>query len=337
MKKIFVFAVVFLISLEATWAQTGIIKGRVSNSISNESLPFATLVIQGLNQAVQSDIDGLYSFTNLKPGTYNVECILLGYGKKVEYEVVVDNNLPAMVNFKLDEQGKQLKEVKVVASDKFYRTEESPLSLRTIGSNEIVRNPGSNRDISKVIQSLPGVAGTLSYRNDILVRGGGPAENRFYLDGIEIPNINHFATQGSTGGPVGLLNVDLIREAEFYTGAFPANRGNALSSVLELKNKDGRTDHWGGTGTFSYTASGISVEGPLGKKASAIFSVRQSYLQVLFKQIGLPFLPTFNDYEAKISIKPNKKNDITLLLLGAIDKFAFNPGASNTADSGRRE
>lgn len=83
---------------------------------------------------------------------------------------------------------------------------------------------------------MPGVTYTASFRNDIIIRGGAPNENRFYLDGIEVPNINHFATQGSSGGPVGMINVDFIREVEFYSGAFPVNYGNALSSVFPLNN-----------------------------------------------------------------------------------------------------
>ncbi|MFN0274141.1 MAG: TonB-dependent receptor [Chitinophagales bacterium] len=336
LKKLFFCLTITFLSLHS-FSQNGVIKGRVSNAVSNEDIPFAVIQLQETAFGAVSNEEGFYEIRNIPPGTYNLICNIIGYKQEVEYEIMVSNNMPATVDFQLFENDNELGEVTITATDKFFRTDESPLSLRTIGSNEIVRNPGSNRDISKVIQSLPGVAGTLSYRNDILVRGGGPAENRFYLDGIEIPNINHFATQGSTGGPVGLLNVDFIREADFYSGAFPANLGNALSSVLVLKNKTGRTDRWGGTGTFTYTASGISLEGPLGTKASALLSVRQSYLQVLFKQIGLPFLPTFNDYEAKISIQPDKKNQLNILLLGAIDRFAFNPDAVNNKDSVRSE
>lgn len=334
--------VLFIVFLHAFFSDCfaqngGIIRGRVADAVSNESIAFATVQIQETVFGAVTDTAGFYEIMNIPPGAYNIICNMPGYNKKVEYEVQLGQNMPVTIDFQLYENPMQLSEVTIEGSDKFFRTDESPLSLRTIGSNEIIRNPGSNRDISKVIQSLPGVAGTLSYRNDILVRGGGPAENRFYLDGIEIPNINHYATQGSTGGPVGLLNVDFIREADFYSGAFPANRGNALSSVLDLKNKNGRTDRWGGTGTFTYTASGVSLEGPLGEKASALLSFRQSYLQVLFKQIGLPFLPTFNDYEAKVFVQPDKKNQLTFLMLGAVDKFAFNADAVNNDDSVRSE
>ena len=118
------------------------------------------------------------------------------------------------------------------------------MSVRSIGTNEIKQNPGGGRDISRALRSLPGVAAIPSFRNDIVIRGGAPNENRFYLDGIEIPNINHFATQGASGGPVGMINVDLVEGVDFYAGAFPAARGNVLSSVMEFRFKEPRTDQW---------------------------------------------------------------------------------------------
>jgi hypothetical protein len=144
--------------------------------------------------------------------------------------------------------------------------------MRSIGEAEIKRNPGGNRDISKVLQSLPGVASVPSFRNDLIVRGGSPNENRFFLDGIEVPNINHFATQGASGGPVGLLNVDFINEVDFYSGAFPANRGNALSSVLDLKFKDGRADKAGLNFTLGATDLAGTFDGPIGKNSTLIAS-----------------------------------------------------------------
>ena len=174
--------------------------------------------------------------------------------------------------------------------------------MRRIGIQDIEKSPGANRDISKVIQSFPGVASTPVQRNDIIVRGGGPSENSFYLDGIEIPNINHFATQGASGGPVGIINVDFIREVDFFSGAFPANRGDALSSVLEFKQKDGNKEKLETQGTLGASEVALTFDGPIGEKTSFIFSARRSYLQILFSVLELPFLPTYND--AQFKIKP---------------------------------
>jgi outer membrane receptor for ferrienterochelin and colicin len=319
----FLVFILFTISSNISLAQTGIIQGRIADAKNNESIPFANVVISGSTSGGSSDLDGNFIIQNLTPGLYNVEVSFLGYKGKVEYEVQVFNNKPAQVDFSMEEDSKTLEAV-VIKANPFEKKEESPVSVRTIGVNEIERNPGGNRDISKALQSLPGVASSVAFRNDLIVRGGAPNENRFYLDGIEIPNINHFATQGSSGGPNGLINVNFIREVEFFSGAFPANRGNTLSSVLNFKMKNPRKDRIGGNFTLGSSDAGLTIEGPIVKGHSFMFSYRRSYLQFLFKLIGLPFLPTYDDFQLKYKAKINDKNEITVIGLGAIDQFKLN-------------
>ncbi len=329
MKSIFTAILILIASLG--FAQTGVIKGNIKNQINNESLPSVTVIVQGTNVGTLSDFDGKYSLEKLKPGFYNIEFKYIGYKSKIVYEVQVSNSKPAILDIELEEESKNIAEV-VVKGATFYKPQESPVSLRTIGVSEIKRNPGGNRDISKVIQSLPGVASTVSFRNDIIIRGGAPNENKFYLDGIEIPNINHFATQGSTGGPVGLINVDFVREVDFYSGAFPSNRGNALSSVFDFKFKDGRTDRTGASLTLGSSDLATVVEGPIGKKTTFIASYRRSYLQFLFKALELSFLPEYNDFQFRVKTKIDDKNEITFIGLGALDDFSLNLDANKTED-----
>ena len=310
-------------------AQSGVIKGFVFNSTSNQPIEFATVAIEGTTLGMQTNETGNYEFKNLSPGLYNLVVSYVGFKKKSVLEIQVSNAKPAIVDVDLDETASELNEI-VVQGSSFNRSEESPVSLRTIGVNEIQRNPGGNRDISKVIQSFPGVSYTASFRNDIIIRGGAPNENRFYLDGVEVPNINHFATQGASGGPVGMINVDFIKEVEFYSGAFPANRGNTLSSVFNFTQKDGRSDRLGLTSTVGSSDIGLTLEGPITKKSTFLISARRSYLQFLFKTLGLPFLPTYNDFQFKNRIKINTKNEITIIGLGAIDDFALNLSADST-------
>lgn len=312
-------------------AQNGIIRGSIKNAINNEALPSVTVIVQGTTIGVLSDLDGKYSIEKLKPGFYNIEFKYIGFKSKMVYEVQVSNSKPAILDIDLEEESKNISEV-VVRGATFYKPQESPVSLRTIGVSEIKRNPGGNRDISKVIQSLPGVASTVSFRNDIIIRGGAPNENKFYLDGIEIPNINHFATQGSTGGPVGLINVDFVREVDFYSGAFPSNRGNALSSIFDFKFKDGRTDRVGASLTLGSSDLATVVEGPIGKNTTFIASYRRSYLQFLFKALELSFLPEYNDFQFRVKTKIDDKNEITFIGLGALDDFSLNLDANKTDD-----
>ena len=313
-----------------SYAQTGVIRGKVSDATSNEPLPFVSVGILSLGVGAVSNEEGNYEITGLAPGVYNLSAGYVGYKNKTIFEVEVSNARVTIVNISLEEDGRALEEVVVRASEDFYKPEESPLSLRTIGQNEIKRFPGGNRDISRVVGAFPGVAAGVAFRNDLVIRGGGPNENRFYLDGIEVPNINHFATQGASGGPVGLINVDLISEVEFYSGAFPANRGNALSSVLEFKQKEGRTDKAALNFIVSATDIGLTLDTPISEESSLILSVRRSYLQFLFKALGLPFLPTYNDYQFKYTYNFGKKSRLSIISLGALDDFGLNLDANET-------
>ncbi len=314
------------------FAQNGIIKGRVFDPINNEGIPFANVVIQGTTNGTTTDESGNYTIENLVPDLYNLAVSYVGYKSQVIFEVEVSNARAAIVDIPLEPNTELLKAVEVKA-DPFSKTEESPVSLRSIGVNEIKRNPGGNRDISKVIQSLPGVSSTpAGFRNDILIRGGSPSENRFFIDGIEIPTINHFTTQGASGGPVGMINVDFVKEVNFYSGAFPASRGNAMSSIFDFRFKEGNPDRLNFNFVLGSSDAGITLDGPLGKRTNFIFSARRSYLQFLFKAIGLPFLPTYNDAQFKIKHQLNDKNTLTVLGIGAIDDFALNLEANETEE-----
>jgi len=310
-------------------AQTGILKGTVKDKLNNELIIGANVLLIGTDYGTSTDIEGNYNIDGLKPGFYNIQVSYLGYETVSLYEIEVQGIRPSIFNFELTTNAKQLEEV-VVKAASFKKTAESPLSLRNIGVSEIKRNPGGNRDISRVIQSLPGVTSTASFRNDLIIRGGAPNENRFFVDDIEVPVINHFATQGSSGGPAGIINVDFIREVDFFSGAFPVSRGNSLSSVFNFKFKDGRDDRLGFTATAGATDIGITLDGPVGDNSTFLFSARRSYLQFLFKAIGLPFLPTYTDFNAKYKYKIDKKNEITFIGLGAVDDFTLNTGANDT-------
>jgi len=319
-----------LLSVAAT-AQTGIIRGKVTDALSNEPIAFATVAIPSTAQGTVTDIDGNYVLEGIAPGLYTVQVSYVGYETASAFEVQVTTARPVALDFRLEVQSQQLKEVVVQASP-FRKTEESPVSLRTIGVAEIQRNPGGNRDISKVIQTLPGVTAVSSFRNDLVIRGGAPNENRFFLDDVEVPNINHFATQGASGGPAGLINVNFIREVDFYSSAFPANRGNTLSSVFNFQQVDGRSDRLGGTLLVGATDIGATLEGPIGEKTTFLLSARRSYLQFLFQVLGLPFLPTYNDFQAKVKYRIDKKNELTFIGLGALDRVSLNLEANETED-----
>jgi hypothetical protein len=323
-----ILVIALLSSLPALAQKSGKIQGKVIDATTNQTLPFVNVVVNGTKIGATSDLDGNFIITGLTPGFVVLKASFIGYEDELSTEIQVTNANVSFIEIKLAAKDNKLKEVIVQASP-FRKTDESPVSLNRIGVSEIETNPGSNRDIAKVIRSFPGVGSGASFRSDIIVRGGGPNESRFYLDGVEIPNLNHFATQGSSGGAVGILNADLINGVNFYSGAFPASRGNALSGVFEFTQLDGNPDKLKLRGTLGASEVSLTLDGPIGEKTSVIFSARRSYLSFLFNLIGLPFLPTFNDYQLKVKSKIDAKNEISVVSIGALDQFKLNLGIKN--------
>lgn len=310
--------------------QTYSIKGIVKDARSGQPISYVNVVIWNTTQGTVTDSIGAFEISGVKPGSYRLHSSFIGYKPFVTAEFRVANKT-IYFPIEMEEASESLQEVNIVATP-FRKTAESPLGLQVIGFKEIEKSAGGNRDISRVVQSFPGVASTSAFRNDLMVRGGGPSENRFFLDGVEIPNINHFSTQGASGGPVGIINPDFIREVNFYSAAFPAARGNALSSVLDFKLQDGNKEKVSLRGVVGASDIGLSVNGPLGKKTTYQVSVRRSYLQFLFRMIGLPFLPTFTDAQFKIKHTFDPRNELTLLGLGAIDDMKLNTGMKDMSE-----
>ena len=328
MKKPIILSLFILLFSTFTSMGAGSVKGRVFDAKNNESISYATVVISETTIGTVTDDQGNFNIGNLEPGFYKIKVSAVGFKTYISESFRITKATGATILVPLEEENVKLDEV-VVKSSYFRKREESPVSLRTIGIEEIEKNPGGNRDISKVIQSYPGVASSSAFRNDIIVRGGGPSENRFYIDGVEIPNLNHFATQGASGGPVGIINVDFIREVNFYSGAFPASRGNAMSSVLEFNQREA-SEKIKFRGTVGASDLAAAVEGPLSKNTTFMASVRRSYLQFLFQAIGLPFLPTYNDFQFKVKTKINSKTELSFIGLGALDQSKLNKSANKT-------
>jgi len=304
------------------YAQTGTVKGRVFNMKTNEPLEFATIRIQGTVNGTTTDLEGNYVIES-NPGFYRLEVSYVGFETTLSPEIHIQGNQTVFIDVAVPESSTLIDEV-VVRPTMNLKKIESPVSFLTLGVRDIEKGAGVNRDVSKALQSLPGVGATDPNRNDLIVRGGGPSENVFYLDGIEIPIINHFATQGASGGVVGIINPDFVREVNFYTGAFPANRPNALSSVMDIRQKDGSRDRIHTQLGIGASDAAFTMDGPIGDKSTFIVSARQSYLQLLFKFIGLPFLPTYNDFQVKYKYQIDPKNELSIIGLGAIDNMTLN-------------
>ncbi len=309
--------------------QSYAIHGRVTDKKRREPVVGAAVMVVGHYELqTATDTLGQFRIEGVPAGIASLWVTGAGYRGVQTPSFQVAATTPG-VEVEMEEWAEELGEVAVRPSP-FRKTVESPLSMHVIGVREIEKTPGGGRDVSRIVRMMPGVSfSPAGYRNDLIVRGGGPSENRFYMDGIEIPHINHFATQGATGGPVSLINADLIREIQFYTGAFPADRAGAMSSVLDFSLWDGDVDRQTFKATLGTAEASLSGRGHIGGRTTYVFSLRQSYLQMVFKMLGLPFLPNYTDGLFKVKTELSRHTTLTLIALGGIDRMKLNTGVED--------
>ena len=311
----------------------GVIQGVARDKNTQELLFDGIVRVIGTDFATKTDENGAYRL-EIPTGTYNLTFSYPTYESITKYNIVVTSGNAQIVNFETSETETEIGEV-VITNPNATRADATdmvtPLSVQRLTTEEIKSNPGGNYDVSKVVQTLPGVGGASggAARNDIIIRGGAPNENVYYLDGIEIPVLNHFQTQGSSGGAQGIINVSFIEELKLSSSAFDARYDNALASTFVIKQRQGNNQKFSGNIRASLTESAVTLEGPLGKKADFLAAGRFSYLDLLFTLIDLPIRPRYQDYQLKVSTKLNDKTTLSFIGLGAIDKFKF--GATREA------
>ncbi len=304
----------------------GALNGYVYDSKSGLPVLGANVVLEGTEKGAITDENGFFEIENIYPKTYNINVTYLGYQSKKIFNTIIKSKGNQTLEILLTEYNEELEEVLLFESP-FKKTAETPLSVNTFSRVEIESYPGADNDVTKVVQSMPGLSPSVGgFRNDIIIRGGAPNETVYYLDEIEIPNINHFSTQGSAGGPQGMINISFIDEVTLSTSSFGVEYDNPLSGVLQFKQKNGNPKDINGNFRFGASDSAITIEGPFSKNddnsTTFIFSARKSYLQFLFKLIGLPIRPDYWDFQWKVYHKIDDYNSINFIGLGAIDDFS---------------
>lgn len=338
MKQRFLLFILFIIPFAVNSQSSGIIQGTVKDKNTSETLIGAIVQIEGTQLGVAADLDGNFRISDIPVGSYTLKASLVGYKPVIRFNINVTTGNSQIINFELESDSRDLKTVEITF-DKGRSASAvdmvTPLSVQTLTTEEIRSNPGGNFDISRVVQVLPGVAGAAgaSFRNDIIIRGGAPNENVYYLDGIEIPVLNHFQTQGSSGGPAGILNVSFIEDVKLSSSAFDARFDNTLASVFQFKQREGNPDRFSGNLRTSSSEVAATLEGPIDKKTTFLLSARRSYLQLLFELIDLPIRPNYWDFQYKVSHKLNDKTTITALGVGAIDNFSLAVPKNSTPDN----
>ena len=316
----YLFKILFSFLLMANaWASTSI-SGKVTDERTKEPLIGVNIVVLNSENGASTDENGIYRIENLPSGKYRLEFSYIGYTTVLKTDVVVINSKPAILNVEMREGTIEGEEVTVTAG---YFVEEKMTQSSTIGLSreEIRRFPGGFEDVVRTVSTLPGVAINASGgRNDLLVRGGGPSENLYIINNIEVPNINHFGTQGNSSGSLSFVNLDFVDNITFSTGGFKARYGDKMSSVLELKMTEGRNDRFGSKLLVSATQYGLNFEGPVTDRGNFIFSARQSYLDLIFKAAGLPFVPVYTDFNFLAHYDLSPRDKLFFLGLSAIDR-----------------
>jgi len=321
LKNLLTLFVLFL-GANLLFAQEVSIRGTVVDEFGYP-LAGAEVILVDTPLGAQTDIDGIYLISGVTPGSYNLSVRFLGFESQTLYNIIVKSKGNPEYNFSLSPKAEALEGVVLQVDNFISRPKESPLSRRTLSAVELATYPGGNNDVVQVAQTLPGVSPSVGgFRNDLIIRGGAPNESVYYLDGIEIPNINHFSTQGSAGGPVGMINVSFIENVTLSASSFDARYDNALSGVLQFEQRKGSSEGWNRNIRVSASETALTFDGPISEKTTFIGSVRRSYLQFLFELIGLPIRPDYWDYQYKIDHTIDDYNSISLIGIGAIDDFS---------------
>lgn len=315
--------ILLMLGSSALLAQNAVLRGEVIYEGSLEPASgYRVAVIQGDFRAEQSATqEGAFSFGNLPSGLCNIRVSSPdGQSFKVLHEQMLNGVKPLELRVEVERPRLELGEV-FVSAQAFKSTEETPLSIKNINWSEMQRMPGATLDISKAIQSFPGVLPKSSFGYNISIRGGASSENAYRMDGIDLPTINHFSIQGASGGAVSLINMDFIQGAALYSGAFPSSMSNVLSGALELDLRQARSDRAGLRVTLGATDVGATIEVPFNQKSGLMISGRNSFSQHYFKLFNIPILPTYQDAQFKYYSRIGKNADLTILGVGGWDSY----------------
>jgi len=301
---------------------SGTITGTVVATGTEQPIAGAQLVVEGADRRAVADDQGRFVILGVAPGVWRLQVRAIGYRPVIIPDVVVGSGKPTTLAIRLLPAPIDVAAVEVRAAY-FTPAVEGTTSTQTLTAEAIRRAPGVQEDVVRAVALLPGVGVTQPGRNDLVVRGGAPFENLFLVDGIEVPNINHFGTQGSTGGPLSLINVDAVEQASFSAGGFAAKYGDRTASVTSITLREGNRRQFGGEFNISATGGFAIAEGPLGERGSFYISARRSYLDLLFKAAGFGFVPAYSDLQVKAVQDLGTRDKLSFLFIGADGTVTF--------------
>lgn len=307
----------------------GTIKGTVVDAVSQQPLVGASVLLVGYETGASAKADGSFTLERLPVGTYALTFRCVGYEAVTQTDVIVRSGRITRVESELRPIAVEVGNI-VVSAGYFTPDEEQTTSATSFDFEEVRRSPGSAGDVSRIMMVLPSVAKVDDQLNSLVVRGGSPSENAFYLDNIEIPNINHYPLQGTSGGPIGLLNTDFIERVDFSAGGFPASYGDRLSSVMNLQFREGSRDEHDFQIDLNMAGFGVIGEGPLfSRRGSWMFSGRRSYLDLLVEAIATGVTPKYSDWQGKLVYDLSSRSRISALGVAGFDYISWDKSESS--------
>jgi hypothetical protein len=312
---------------------TQVIKGVVVDEQSGNVLHNASVILEKISpsRADMSDSSGNFKLTKVPVGRQTIRITLMGYEEVIVRNIEVTSSKEVVLEIRLREKIKKLDEVIIKAGKQKAKAinEAALVSARQFSMDEAVRYAGTRNDPSRMAQNFAGVSGANDARNDIIIRGNSPAGVLWRMEGIDIPNPNHYSTLGSTGGPVTILNTNTLKNSDFLTSAFPAQYGNAVAGVFDLRMRNGNNEKYEFLGQAGFNGFEFGAEGPLSKVAKSSFLINYRYsLVAVIQKVGLSVgtgsaTPYYQDLNFKFNIPTKKAGTFSLFGLGGESHIKF--------------
>lgn len=340
MKNIYVLLVALSVSSWLTAQNNTIsqtIRGVIIDYQSGNTLKGATIVlVNSQKNSTVSDFNGAFKLTNVPIGRQHLKITLVGYEDASVQNIEITSTREAILDISLHEKVSVLKEV-VVNSGKKNRAinQFAVVSARQLSMDEAVRYSGTRNDPSRMAQNFAGVSGTNDARNDIVIRGNSPSGVLWRMDGIDIPNPNHFGTLGATGGPVTLLNTNTLKNSDFITSAFPAQYGNAIAGVFDLRMRNGNNEKKEFLGQMGFNGFEFGAEGPISKNSKSSYLANYRYsmvatIQALGLNVGTgTATPYYQDASFKFHLVTKRSGTFDIFGLGGESHINFPPDSSD--------
>ncbi len=318
-------------SAQSERQRVGSIEGEVVDRDTRRAVVGAVVLVEGTSWTAAVDDEGRFRIEQVTPGVYTIRAEGPGYVGVSSSDISVPPNRSIVVVLELT-RALTIREDVIVSAAASSRLPNITTSSFDMGSEEIRRSAGSMGDVNRLVQALPGLAALGDLRNDLVSRGGSPSENLTLVDGIEVPTVNHFPTTGTSGGVVAMLNNELIADASFLAGGFPAEYGNRLSSVLDIRLREGLRSRPAFEADVNFAGAALIAEGPLGERGSWIATGRRSFLDMFSRSAGgdvADALPRMSDYTFKVSYDAGARDKLWAVGFGGNDTIRLVGDANN--------